>query len=333
MLREHADVLAALAERRHVDRDHVEPVVEVLAEALLPHHLREVLVRGSHDAHVHAQRSRAAEPLELALLEHAQDLRLRHRGEVGDLVEEQRAAVGQLEAALLAPGRTGERALLVAEQLGLEQRLGQRRAVDGHEGPLRARRARVDRLRDQLLARAALALDQHRRRAVRDLLDERHHPPEGGARADRRALLQQHVEALLELAVLLDQLAALERLADEPQHLRALERLGEEVVRAVLHGPHGLLDGAERGQEDHVHVRGDRLGRAQHLDAGEAGHLEVGEHQVDPAAAQALQRRVAVGGQHHAVALARERALEALPQPGVVVGDQQRRGLRHSRSS
>ena len=40
--------------------------------------------------------------LELALLQHAQDLRLGHRREVGDLVEEERAAVGQLEAALLA---------------------------------------------------------------------------------------------------------------------------------------------------------------------------------------------------------------------------------------
>ena len=46
--------------------------------------------------------SRAAQPLELALLQHAQELRLGHRREVADLVEEQRAAVGQLEAALLA---------------------------------------------------------------------------------------------------------------------------------------------------------------------------------------------------------------------------------------
>ena len=46
--------------------------------------------------------------------------------QVADLVEEQRAAVGQLEApAALAVG-AGEGAALVAEQLRLEQRLGQR---------------------------------------------------------------------------------------------------------------------------------------------------------------------------------------------------------------
>ena len=46
--------------------------------------------------------ARAADALELALLEHAQELHLGHRRELADLVEEQRAAVGQLEAAFLA---------------------------------------------------------------------------------------------------------------------------------------------------------------------------------------------------------------------------------------
>ena len=40
--------------------------------------------------------------LELALLQHAQQLHLRAQVDVADLVEEQRAALGQLEAALLA---------------------------------------------------------------------------------------------------------------------------------------------------------------------------------------------------------------------------------------
>ena len=38
VLGEHRDVLAALAQRRHVDGDDVEAVVEILAEALVPHH-------------------------------------------------------------------------------------------------------------------------------------------------------------------------------------------------------------------------------------------------------------------------------------------------------
>src|SRR5206468_2714347 len=112
VLGEDADVLVTLAERWHTDRDDIEPVVEVLAEAPLSHHLGQVLVRGGDDAHVDLDGVRAAEALELALLEHAQDLGLGHQREVGNLVEEKRAPVGQLEAALLAAGRAGERALL-----------------------------------------------------------------------------------------------------------------------------------------------------------------------------------------------------------------------------
>ena len=88
---------------------------------------------------VDVDRSIAAEALEAPLLEHAQQLGLRHQRHVADFVEEQRAAVGQLEAAGLAIVRAGERALFVAEDFRLEQAVGQRRAVDRLEvlGPRR----------------------------------------------------------------------------------------------------------------------------------------------------------------------------------------------------
>src|SRR4030095_14087895 len=116
-----------------------------------------------HDADVDLQGARSAQTLEFPLLQHSQDLRLRDQREVGDLVEEERAAVGQLEAAFLAPGGARERALLVPEQLGLEQRFRERRAVDRHEGAGAPTGTLVDRARDQLLARAALALDENGR--------------------------------------------------------------------------------------------------------------------------------------------------------------------------
>ena len=76
---------------------------------------------------------RAADALEALLFERAQDLRLQRERQVANLVEEQRAAVRDLELAQLARGGAGERPLLVAEQLGLEQVLRNRRAVDGDE--------------------------------------------------------------------------------------------------------------------------------------------------------------------------------------------------------
>ena len=165
--------LRALAERRELQGDDVEAVVEVLAEVALRDALLEVAVRGGDDAHVDLERLVAADALERPLLQEAQQLHLRGQGDLAHLVEEERAAVGLLEAALAPGDRAGERALLVAEELALQERLAERRAVEPHERRLGARAGAVDRLGDQLLAGAALAVDEHAGAARRHLLDER----------------------------------------------------------------------------------------------------------------------------------------------------------------
>ena len=76
---------------------------------------------------------------------------------------------GVLEAARLLAHGAGERALLVAEQLALEQVLGQRAAVHLDPRPGRAAAREVDRAREQVLAGAALAAQQHGRIGGRHL--------------------------------------------------------------------------------------------------------------------------------------------------------------------
>ena len=71
--------------------------------------LLEVAVGRRDDADVDLDRLAAADALELALLQHAQQLDLHLQRQVADLVEEQRAAVGQLEAPEPARHRAGER--------------------------------------------------------------------------------------------------------------------------------------------------------------------------------------------------------------------------------
>ena len=94
---------------------------QILAELALGHAIFQVLVRGRDDAHVHLDRRLAADAIELAFGQHAQQARLQRQAHVADLVEEQRAAIGLLEAAAAQRIGAGERALLVAEQFGLEQ--------------------------------------------------------------------------------------------------------------------------------------------------------------------------------------------------------------------
>src|SRR5207247_1602877 len=65
----------------------------------------------------------------------------------------------------------GEGAPLVAEQLGLEERLGQARAVRRDERPRAARPVPVNESRHDLLAGSRLADDQYRRIGRDDLVE------------------------------------------------------------------------------------------------------------------------------------------------------------------
>ncbi len=77
---------------------------------------------------------------------------------------------GQFEAADLARDGAGEGALLVAEELALQQSHGNGGAVDLDEGAPAPRAAIVNGAGDQLLAGAGFALDQHGRIGGRDRL-------------------------------------------------------------------------------------------------------------------------------------------------------------------
>src|SRR5205085_11822776 len=117
VLDERGNVLLAIAERRHMDVDDVEPVEEVIAELLLLDLPLQVFVGRADDADVDLDRQRRADPLDLPLLEYAEELRLHRQAHLADLIEEDRALVGHLEAAAALRHGAGERALFVAEQL------------------------------------------------------------------------------------------------------------------------------------------------------------------------------------------------------------------------
>ena len=106
------------------------------------------------------------------ILQDAQQLDLRARRHLADLVEKQRAALGLLEQAALARFGAGECAALVAEQLAFQQIVRQRAAVDRNERKIAARAQVVERARGQLLAGPGLALHQDGGVDCRDALDD-----------------------------------------------------------------------------------------------------------------------------------------------------------------
>ena len=115
MLHEQWHVVRTLPQRRQSNRKNVQAVIQVFAKLALADGLHEVSVRGRNDADIDFDRIRAADALEFAFLEHAEELDLNVERNFADLIQENRPAVGQLKAAYAAADRPRKRPLFVAE--------------------------------------------------------------------------------------------------------------------------------------------------------------------------------------------------------------------------
>src|SRR5438093_7839561 len=212
MADQHRNIFAPLAQGRQHDREHVQAVVEVVAEVAVGDHVRQVAVRGRHQAHVYPDRPRASQALKLLLLQGTEQFRLQLRRDIANFVEEQRPLVRQLEAADLLAHCAGEGPFLVAEQLALQQPGGDGRAVELDEGLPPAGAEVVQGACDELLARARLAKNEDGGAGAGDGVDLLQDPAERGAVADdlpevvRGADLLLRGDLLLQVDLLLGQL-------------------------------------------------------------------------------------------------------------------------------
>src|SRR5439155_1032955 len=163
------------------------PTVQIAPELPRFDHAPQVAVGGCDDPHVDSPEGGGAERLHLVVLDGTQELGLERRGEVLDLVEEERAAVCELEHARPFLQGAGESPAGVAEELGFGERFRHGRAVHRAEGAGSAPTQRVDGARDELLARPRLALDEYLRLGRGRHADERTHLVHGAAPADEAA--------------------------------------------------------------------------------------------------------------------------------------------------
>ena len=185
------DVLAAFAQWRYLDGQHIEAVEQVLAEAALGDHFLQVAMGSAEDAHIDLDLAVATDPAKAAVVEKAQQLGLQVGRHLANFIEEYRALVGQFHQPWLAPALgSGEGAGGITEQLALGEVFRQRRAVQGQERRAMASADGVAGAGHQFLAGAGFTLDQQRRIQGRDPL----RPSLEGA--DRRRLAEQGIEAL-----------------------------------------------------------------------------------------------------------------------------------------
>src|SRR5579885_1316079 len=279
---EQRDVVFAIAQRRQVDVDHVDSVKQLLAEASRANLGFQVAVGRAQHAHIERDRVVGAERITFPFLQSAQQLDLERQRHLADLVEKYGALVGGLEQADLVLSGPGEGALFVAEQLAFEQVFRQRAAIDRQKAPVGALGTEVDGARDQLLAGARLAGDQHARIGARDLF---HHPEN---LLDRVAFADDVLEAVLlaqlvmQVAVFLEQMLFLERVAQNRLQMLVGEGLGDVVVGALVQRFHRGLDARVGGDDDPHQLLIAVAKLAEQLDAiAAAGQVEVEDGDID----------------------------------------------------
>ena len=312
---------------------HVEPEIEVLPEPPLLDLVPQVLVRGRHDANVHLDRSAAAsQPLELLLLEDAKHLGLRGGAHVPDLVEEDGPLVRLLEAADPQLLRAGERPPLVAEQLALEEVLVQRGAIHLHEGALRPGGSEMDERGQQLLPRAGLSRDQHRRRGGSHFPDHRQdllHPP---ALGDQRAFIEGVPVLGLPIEFQLSPHPAHpQRRPDPVLKLLHIERLLDVVVRPEPQRLDRRFHGGVGGHQDHLDLGVDLLRFFQYVDAAQIPQPDIGDHHVARLGLEFPDRLLSRGSFLHGIPGLFQRQPDPHAQRVVVFDDQDSIG--HCRAS
>ncbi|OPZ01793.1 MAG: hypothetical protein BWZ09_02644 [Alphaproteobacteria bacterium ADurb.BinA305] len=328
-LGEQRNIHRSFAQRRHVQRYGRQAVVEILAEAPLTDLGLEIAVGRRNHTHVDRHRSRATERAELPFLQHAQQFHLEGRRGLADLVEEDRAAIGLLEAPGAVLVGTGEGAALVAEQFGLEQLVGQRTAVLDDEGLVGPPAAVVDGARHHLLAGSRFAADQYRQVEGCHLPDQGADSIERAARCPDQAVeaelaldaLVLHFDALLQhrfgrtqldrqALVFLLQAPDVVCVAQRHQQLLRLPGLQQVLVDAGLVDAGDDVFGFGIAGEDDAHRIGPAVAHAaQEFDAGRSRHALVAEDDLYPA-----HRRLAFENRRGGLGVSGGKDLEILLQ-------------------
>jgi hypothetical protein len=112
---ERRNVFATIAQRRHGDREDIEPVEQIRPESSVFDHLREIAMCCRDQADIGSYCLCAAQPLELVFLEDTEEFGLHFLRNVADLIKEKGASVGEFEAADPLGDGAGKGPALVAE--------------------------------------------------------------------------------------------------------------------------------------------------------------------------------------------------------------------------
>ena len=104
-----------LAKGRHSNRDHIEPIIQILSKLARLNCLFKMFVGCSKDPSGKRERAIPPKSLELSLLQCSQQLRLQHGSQLANLIEEDCSILCGLELSLLRRNCPSECTFLVSE--------------------------------------------------------------------------------------------------------------------------------------------------------------------------------------------------------------------------
>lgn len=171
MTGERLDIAGAVAERGQPDLENIQTVEKILTEEALADAFSQIDVGGRDHADIETNAFVAAETLDLALLQDAEEASLEADGHVANFVEENGAVVGGFEFAGARLEGAGERSFVIAEELGFEKRFRDGSAIDRDPGTAASIARGVDLARGDFLTGTRFALNQHVAAAAGDHRD------------------------------------------------------------------------------------------------------------------------------------------------------------------
>ncbi len=222
---------------------------------------------------------------QFALFDHPQQFPLQCGRHAVDLVQEKRAAVRIGDPPALEP---------IAEQRLVGDGVRQSRAVHCHEAPGATCAPTMQQLRDELLAGAGLAFDQHVDVDARQLADGLAQPNHDGCLAEQRQALFGLGGGQAQATIFQDQAPHLERAAHAGDHVIGGKWLCDEIERALLQCSHCHGDIAMTRHQDHREFRIAGQSGIQHAMPIHARHADIGDEDARKVGVQARQRGVPV---------------------------------------
>ncbi len=282
MFGQRQNVLTPFAQGRQVNLEDVQAEEQIVAETAVGDAPFQVLMRRRQHAHIQSLRLIAAHRQDFVMFQDAEQFDLDRQGNVGQLIEENSAAIGQGEQAGPILGCSRKGAFDVAEQLAFDQAGIESGDVNGQEWPIATRAVTVHSASDQLLSGAAFAGDENAgiaRRHQGDALEDHLHGRTGaddlfrpgdrtrGPGIGRRLVLKG---------------TALQSTGHRFQGLIEIERLGQIIEGAAFDRPDRCAEIAESGHHDDGSILGQLPEPAQGTEAVEPRQADIEDDRIGP---------------------------------------------------